>query len=234
MAGTVSNYFLENLPASSRSALQALLEPVPMPLRTLCYEPAIAPRYVYFVTSGMVSLVTPLAGGEVIEIGLVGREGMVGSLHLIGTAPILSRAFVQIPGTALRLDFKRFEALFREDPELHRMVLKHVQYTTLILGQLAACNSLHSVEERLARWLLMVADRIEDLEIPTTQEFLASMLGTRRSTVTLTAGILQRAGLIDYRRGQIRILDRESLESSACECYSVTRTLLQTLYEAPR
>ena len=230
LLSTVSNRLLEALPPASRSMMHSLLEPVSLPIRMVCYEPDTVPRHVYFVTSGMVSLVTTLSSGEVIEIGLVGREGMAGSLHLIGSSPVANRAFVQIPGTALRMEYKRFEAIFQENPDLHQRVLKHVQYTILILSQLAACNSLHNMEERLARWLLMVADRIESSEIPTTQEFLASMLGTRRSTVTLTAGTLQRAGLIDYRRGQIRILDRENLESSACECYSATRLLLQAIY----
>lgn len=140
---------------------------------------------------------------------------------------------MQVDGTGMRIRFKQLQQDFMAVPELHARVLQNVQYEALTLAQLSACNRLHEVEERLARWLLMVADRIGSHTLPLTQEFLGEMLGTRRSTVTVSAGTLQRAGLIEYRRGHVRILDRDSLEEAACECYRIVQRLHRNLYSDP-
>lgn len=207
------------------------LEAVSLPLRTVLFEPEESPRYVHFITSGMASIVTAMSNGDVAEVGIVNREGMPEALHLLSPASGSTRCFMQIAGSGLRMGFKAFEQNFYQDPTIKKLVLRYAQYQGHILGQLAACNRLHEVEERLARWLLMVQDRVDSPDLHLTQEFLANMLGARRSTVTIMAGTLQRAGLIQYRRGNVTILDRENLENTACECYPVTRRLFAGLYK---
>lgn len=228
-----SNLLFELLPSSEQAALSAHLEPVPLPVDTVLYEAEETPRYAYFLTSGIASVVTAMAGGEAVEVGLLGREGLPGSIHLLGAQLGSARCFMQIDGTGMRIEFRKFEQAFRENPVLHRRVLQQVQYEALILSQLSACNRVHEVEERLARWLLMVEDRLGLPDLPLTQEFLGEMLGARRSTVTVVAGTLQRSGLIEYRRGHVRILHRDRLEDVACECYPVTRKLFRNLYRDP-
>ncbi len=229
MALPLSNSLIDKLPSALRARFLAAAEPVALPLRTSIFSPDKPPKFVHFITSGAASIVATMESGDGIEIGLVGREGAPESLFLLGPARASNDCFIQIAGTALRIDFKRFqEEFFLEEPML-RAILQHVQYTSLMMGQIAACNRLHDVEERTARWLLMVADRLGALQFQLTQEFLAEMIGSRRSTVTLTAGALKRSGLIDYRRGELSILDRAALEEVACECYPVTRKLLQSL-----
>ena len=221
-----TNLLLAMYPGSSRSSLMRAMEPVALPVRTVLYEPERTPNYVHFITSGMASIVTNMTDGEVAEVGLVGREGMAEGLHLLGPALVQTSCFMQIAGTGLRMKFSDFEHQFVHSEQILRPTLRFVQYQSLVLGQVAACNRLHEVEERLSRWLLMVADRVAEPELRLTQEFLAQMLGSRRSTVTLVAGALQRSGLIDYSRGHVRILDRPGLENLACECYEVTRDAL--------
>jgi hypothetical protein len=169
--------------------------------------------------------------GEAAEVGLVGREGMAEALHLLGPGHVQTNCFMQIAGTGLRMRFIDFEHIFRRDEAVRGTVLRYVQFQSLVLSQIAACNRLHEVEERLARWLLMVSDRIGDSELRLTQEFLSQMLGARRSTVTLVAGTLQRSGLIEYSRGEVKILDRAGLERAACECYRITYDAWQRLVQ---
>jgi len=179
-------------------------------------------------------MVAFMADGAAAEVGLVGNEGVVEGFHVLAPAnvqTVQTRAFVQVPGTALRMRFAELRKEFLNSEPLRSLVLGYVQSQASLLGQLAACNRLHEVEERLARWLLMVQDRIGEDRLSITQEFLGMMLGARRSSVTLAAGSLQRAGLIEYHRGQVHILDRASLERIACECYPVTRKLFTSLYK---
>ena len=231
MAFPISNLLLEKLPSESRTRLLAQSEAVPLPVRTPIFGPGEVPRYVHLLTSGIASVVTPLSGGEVVEIALVGREGFPEALHLLGPSMAVTRCFMQVPGSGIRIDYQRFQQEFYRDESIRRVVLRNVQFSASTLGQIAACNRLHNVEERLARWLLMVADRVGEDRIRLTHEFLAEMIGSRRTTVTLVARTLQRGGLIEYRRGDIRILDREGLEDVACECYAITRKLLVSLYK---
>lgn len=230
MAPPVSNLLIERLSPAARASLLPHLEPIALPVNTPIYDPEKIPRHVHFLTSGMASIVTAMTTGDVAEVGIVTREGLPEALHLLGPAGVQTRAFMQIAGTGLRMPFKAFEHHFSQDTEVAGLLLNFVQYQSLTLGQIAACNRLHEVEERMARWLLMVHDRIPDDDIPLTQEFIANMLGTRRSTVTIIAGTLQRSGLIEYKRGHVRILDRQGLESTACECYGITRRLFTELY----
>ena len=226
-----SNRLLDALSPELRASLLTRLEAVTLPVGTDLYRPGEKPRYVHFVTSGMASLVTSMEDGSLVEVGMVSREGIPESGHLLGPAVGSTHCFMQIAGTALRMSFAHFGAEFEREATLRHLALQQVQYSVLQLSQLAACNRLHDVEERLARWLLMVQDRMETDSFLLTQEFLGEMLGTRRSSVTLTAGSFQRAGLIEYSRGRVHILDREGLENTACECYAISKRLFDGLYK---
>ena len=232
MVAEGTNEFLERLPEEVRRRLLGGCEAMPLPSGVTLFRGGEASPYFYFMTSGICSVVTELSNGETVEVGLVGKEGFLPGLQLLGPGQeIQTTSLIQVAGSGLRMPFKVFEQEFQANECVRRLVLRYVQHQTLVLSQLTACNRLHEVEERLSRWLLMVADRIGGTEILLTQEFLATMLGTRRSTVTLAAGVLQRSGLIEYSRGRVHILDREGLESSACECYPVVRRLLRALYQ---
>ncbi len=230
MSPLSNNFMLEALPPAERIALMGKLEPVSLPVNTVLFEADEQPQHIYFITSGITSLVTAMSGGGAVEVGLTGREGMPGGIFLLGSQTGFTRGFMQVAGSGLRMRFKQFEQDFLSSPGLHRRVLEHVQYDSLVLAQLSACNRLHEAEERLARWLLMVEDRLNEPDLPLTQEFLGQMLGTRRSTVTMIAGAMQRSGLIEYTRGHVRILNRKALEDTACECYPLVRKLYKGLY----
>lgn len=231
MSHPQSNLLLEALPPEYRTSLLARMEHIAMPIETAVFDAGESPRYAHFMTSGINSIVTMMADGTGAEVGLIGREGLVEGFHLLGPARIQTSAFIQIAGSALRIEFAELQKEFATYQPLRVLVLEAVQNQGLILSQLAACNRFHEVEERLARWLLMVQDRLGDDKFYLTQEFLAEMLGARRTTVTLAAGSLQRSGLIEYRRGHITILDREGMESVACECYKIVRDLEKNLYK---
>jgi len=230
MNGHASNLLLGTLPSAYRSSLLKRLKPVSLPLRSVLYEPDETPKFAHFITSGIASIVSSMADGASAEVGIWGKEGLVESFHLLGKAKIPTRCFIQMEATALRMPFKELQAAFLENPELRQPVLQCVQSQGFILGQLAACNRLHEAEQRLARWLLMVRDRVDSENYFLTQEFLANMLGSRRTTVTAAAGTLQRKGLIKYTRGRIRIIDAVGLESAACECYKTVRNLYLNFY----
>jgi CRP-like cAMP-binding protein len=200
-------------------------------LRTALYQVEETPKYAYFMTSGIASIVTAMPDGGTAEVGLIGHEGLVGSFHLLGPAQVTTDCFIQLEATALRIPLRQLEMEFRTSEEVRDRVLEFVQSQALSLGQLAGCHRLHEAEERLARWLLMAQDRVQSDELDFTQEFLAMMLGSRRTTVTVVAGDLQRKGLIDYRRGRVRILDRKGLEKVACDCYQVIKRLYVELYK---
>ncbi len=230
MAPPLSNLLIESLPPDDRSHVLEQVEPVPLPVKTELYGLGELPRYVHFITSGLASTVTEMSRGDGLEVGLAGREDLPESLFLLGPQTGQVRCFMQIGGTALRMDFRRFERIFHAREAVRRQALRHVQYEALMTAQLAGCNRLHGIEERLARWILMVAIRIGSEEMKLTHEFLAAMLGSRRASVTIAAGALQRSGMIEYRRGNIRILNREQLEDTACECFPITQKLLQNIY----
>ena len=230
MSAPGSNRMLEAIPADLCTALNKHLQPVPLPLRTILFEEGKRPRFVHFMTGGIASLVTAMAGGELVEVGLTGHEGFPEKTHLLGPQVSSNRCFVQVEGSALRMEFTRFQDLYRAHIELQQRVLQYVQYDTLSLGQMVACNRLHEVEPRLARWLLMLQDRLEQPGMDVTQEFLGEMLGTRRSTVSQAMVALQQSGSIEYRRAHVHISDRPKLEKAACECYSVIASLYRNLY----
>jgi CRP-like cAMP-binding protein len=185
------------------------------------------------MTSGIASVVTAMADGKTAEVGVIGREGIVGAFHLLGPALTSTDCFVQITASALRISLSDLRTAFRSSEEIRDRVLEFVQEQSLSLGQLAGCHRLHEQEERLARWLLMVEDRTQSDAFEITQDFLAQMLGAKRTTVTVVASALQRDGLIEYTRGKIRILDRDRLEDAACSCYAVLRNFYLNLYAEP-
>jgi CRP-like cAMP-binding protein len=180
-----------------------------------------AVQHVYFPLSGIISHVLTSDEGTDIEVGLHGIEGMSGIEAIFPTGQMLYRATVQVPGRALRLTAEFFREEFKRGSALQQVALQHLQLASVQSSQCALCNRLHSVEERLSRWLLMIHDRVQGDQLELTQEFIADMLGTRRSGVTIACGTLKSAGLIRYTRGCITVLDREGLEETACECYTV-------------
>ena len=228
---SIQNLLLASLSSESREFLTARSTPVALPLRTVLYVANEMPTHAYFPTSGLASVVTSLPDGETAEVSFIGREGVVGAFHLIGPADVPTNCFMQMQGGGLKISLSDLRAAFESSEEIRDRVLEAVQEQALTIGQIAACNRLHEAEERLARWLLMARDRTQSNVLDITQEFLAEMLGARRTTVTMVAGALQRSGLIEYRRGRVKILDSENLEAAACECYKVTKHLYDGLYK---
>jgi CRP-like cAMP-binding protein len=219
-----SNHILNGL-SSQFNEFRARLNAVPLPVGMALYEAHETPKFAHFLTSGIASVVTTMQDGGSVETGMWAREGLAECMHLSGSDRVPSRCFMQMGGSALRMPYADLVRDVDSLEPLRAAINRSIQTQALILGQLVACNRLHEVEERLARWLLMLQDRTQGDELLITQEFLAEMLGSRRTTVTLAAGALQRIGLIEYQRGHVRILDRERLESAACECYPVIRKL---------
>jgi len=203
---------------------------VGLPVKTYLYHSNELPKYVYFLTSGIASVVTRMRDGTMVEVELIGVGGIVGGLHLLGPAQTDSECFMQLEGTGLRVEFSRFKRAFRDSVEVRDAVLAFVQVQAYTLSQICACNRLHSAEARLARWLLMASDRTERDTLNLTQEFLAIMLGASRTTVTQVAHELQGQQLIEYRRGRIQITNRAGLEGAACFCYHTIKELYYNLY----
>jgi CRP-like cAMP-binding protein len=232
MVEASANLLLGSLSPKCRNFLMSRLRPVTLGAREVLYEPDDNPKFAHFLTSGIASIVGTMSSGASAEVGIWGKEGLVECFHLLGTARIPTRCFMQIEGSALRMPFKELQKEFHENDELRECILQSVQSQGAILGQLAACNRLHEAEERLARWFLMVRDRMENDTFYLTQEFLAVMLGSRRTTVTAAAGALQRKGLIRYSRGRIHIVDPAGLEKEACECYATVREIYQNFYSS--
>jgi len=230
LAPELSNLIINALPAGLKSSLLAQLQPVNLAVGTVLTSPGQIPAFAHFMTSGIASVVTFMSDGIGAEVGVIGREGLVEAIHLLGPATAPTTAFIQVEASALRMPFAELHELFIAHSAISQRILECVQGQGFILSQLAACHGLHEIEERLARWLLMVRDRLGSDRFDLTQEFLAEMLGARRTSVTLAAGMLQRSGLIKYSRGHIQVLDGEGLENAACECYPIVRNLVSGLY----
>lgn len=227
------NLFLSSLTDKTRELLLARAALMDLPLKTVLYEAERTPAHAYFITSGIASVVTSMPDGATVEVGLIGREGFVGSLHLLGPAEVPTRCFIQLEATGLRIQLSHLKKAFQYSEELRSRVLEFVQEQTLSISQLAACQKLHEAEAQLARWLLMAQDRTQSNTLNFTQEFLAMMLGSQRTTVTMVAGALQRRGLIEYVRGRVRIPNRDLLEAAACDCYPIMKRVLTNLYKSP-
>jgi CRP-like cAMP-binding protein len=230
MVGQPSNLLLAALSPSYRAYLLSRMRTVTLEPREILYEADETPKYGHFLTSGVASIVISMSNGASTEVGIWGREGLIESIHLLGTAHIPTRCIVQMESTALRMPFKELQKEFQENQELRDCVLQGAQSHSAIEAQLAACNRLHEAEARLARWLLMVRDRADADTFFVTQEFLAIMMGSRRTTVTAAAGALQRKGLIQYSRGRIHLSNPQDLENVACECYGTVRAMYGSFY----
>jgi CRP-like cAMP-binding protein len=177
----------------------------------------------YFVNSGIVSLLTVMSDGDSVEVGVVGKGGFIGAGPLVGIRKSGLRAITQIPGDAFRISIQTLRRVVQDFPKLAQALQRNAQIQGLEAAQTAACNRLHTVEKRLAKWLLMCGDRTASDNVPLTQDFLAQMLGVRRPSVSVAASFLQKDGLIEYRRGRVRISNRPALEKAACECYAMSR-----------
>jgi CRP-like cAMP-binding protein len=217
------NHLLSALPKASWERLEPELELVEMPLGKVIYESGAKLDYVYFPTDSIVSLLYVMEDGHSAEIGIVGREGLVGIALFMGGETTPSRAVVQGGGTAYRLPGRLLKSEFSEAGPLQRLLLRYTQALITQMSQTAVCNRHHSISQQLSRWLLMSMDRLPTNELVMTQELIANMLGVRREGVTESAGKLQKLGLITYSRGRITIIDRPALEDHACECYSVVK-----------
>jgi len=225
------NVLLDSLPAEDYERLRGRLELVALPLGMTIYEANVPITHVYFVVSGIISMVTTMREGTV-EVGVVGREGMAGIPIVLHADSMPTRAFVQVEGEALRLSSDELRAALDDSPALRRLLSRYALALFDQAAQSVACNRLHSLEERCARWLLMTHDRVQSDVLPLKQTFLAEMLGVHRPAVTVVAGALQRAGMITYARGKLRILDREALEGASCDCYAILRRSLDRLGES--
>jgi CRP-like cAMP-binding protein len=214
-----SSRLLQALPEQDLAHVRPLLEDVTLAFREEIYRRDEPARHVWFPTAGVVSLVNELVDGQPVEVATIGPEGMVGIQLLLGSDRIGHRAFVQVPGAALRMTADDFRRTVSEVPAFELLLRRYTLALFNQIAQAAACNRIHNVEERLSRWLLMTHDRVGTANFPLTQEFIGQMLGVRRPTVSLAAGMLQHAGLIHYVRGRITILDRPGLEAASCECY---------------
>jgi CRP-like cAMP-binding protein len=220
---TVTNHLLDLLPRKDRRQLLANCEPVQLAMTEVLCEPGTVTRHVYFPTEGFISLITSIDGKPVLEVGMVGAEGMLGAQLLMGVKVSPLHAMVQGSGGAWRVSASDFRAELARSVPLQRWINR---YLYVLMGQLATsagCLRFHNISQRLARWLLMTQDRAHKDSFHITHEFLSYMLGVRRVGITNTAGELQRRGLIDYNRGELTVLNRRGLESTACSCYEVDR-----------
>ncbi len=224
-AGAVSvcNRLLAALSPEDFSLLQPQLEPVPLPVGTRLVEPNTPIEHVYFLEHGIVSVMAATPQSCRIEAGMIGPDGMTGTSVLLGTDRTPHEYFVQTPGAALRIEADDLRFAVSISASLHQRLLQFVQAFMIQTAQTALANGSHTLEQRLARWLLMCHDRVDADELFATHEFLSLMLGVRRAGVTEAAIILQAEGYINYRRGHIKIVDREGLEHYACQCYPVVR-----------
>jgi CRP-like cAMP-binding protein len=217
----VENEILLSLPAKERDVIFPLLTFVDLRTHDVLHEPGAPIKFGYFLNKGMTSILTVLAEGKSVEVGLTGKDGFVGLPLLVGFSSGPTQAIIQVAGNGFRIPARGVAQALRQCPFLLTQLQRYVQILAMQGTQVAACNRLHEVDERLARWLLMCQDRIGSNFVPLTQEFLAHMLGTRRASVTVAAGILQKAGLITYSRGHVNIVDRSRLEKASCECYAI-------------
>lgn len=217
--GLTSNAILSQLPTLDLERIQQLLRPVLLYEGTTLCQANQKIDTVYFVTGGLVSGIISAEDGKGIEVGLVGSEGMIGALEAITNQPSIKQWIVQIPGKALAMPADAFRQEFKRGGVLQDKTMSFMQQILLHNAHCTLCNSMHTVEQRLARWLLMAYDRVQRDELDLTHELLAQALGVRRSGVTIAAGLFKAAGLISYTRGTVRILDRAGLEAAACECY---------------
>jgi len=215
------NQLLGSVSPEEQARLLPYLQPVKLSLGDILQECYGRTPFIYFPTTSVISLVCPLENGTCAEVAVTGKDGVVGTSVVLGEAATAYRAIVGVEGEALKVEARIVKELFHRGGTFQKAILLYLESLISQISLTAACNRMHTLEKRLCRWLLLIRDRTSFDEFTLTQEFIAHMLGGRRETVTVAAGHLQDAGLIEYRRGHLRILDREGLENAVCECYRV-------------
>jgi len=219
----VRNKILLAMPDSEYELMRPDLTYINLPHHFSLHEPTENIEFVYFPNRGMVSQVVVTKDGRTVEVGVVGNEGYVGAGLAAGLSRSPVREIIQIAGDASRMMGSALERILRSAPQLQTMLNRHSGLQGMQVAQTAACNRLHDIQQRLSRWLLMTQDRVNSGMLPITHDFIATMMGTDRSTVSLAASVLQKKGILEYVRGAVKILNRRKLEKSACECYGVIR-----------
>ena len=228
------NHLIELLPRADRVRLLAICEPVELAIAEVLCQPGEDTRHVYFPINGFISLVALLEAHPGVEVGMIGREGMLGTQLALGIGISPLHALVQGPGSAWRVGATAFRKELARSAALQRTLSRYLYVTMATLTVSAACLRFHLVGPRLARWLLMSQDRSHSNSFQVTHEFLGYMLGVRRVGITTAAGAMQRSGLIEYRHGHVTVLDRDGLESAACSCYAADRTTYNKLLKTAR
>jgi CRP-like cAMP-binding protein len=219
----VSNLLLLSMSDGEYTLLRPHLEYVSLPNHMVLHEGGGKLEFVYFPNRGMISLVVVMKDGRTAEAGIVGNEGFTGTPASVGLTRSPLQAVVQITGDGFRVEIAALQNTLESAPHLQWMLSRYAVVQGMQVAQTAACNRLHDVKQRLARWLLMTQDRVDSGSLPITHDYLATMLGTDRPSVSLAAGVLQKRRLIEYTRGAVKIVNRKKLEDSACECYGITQ-----------
>jgi CRP-like cAMP-binding protein len=227
--GATGNLFLDALPAATAQRLVPMLSRMHLPRAEVLAQAGVEFEHLYFPIHCLISTITRMADGSAVEVGIAGHEGFSSMSLAFGSRISAHTTLVQIADSSYRMSAEAFSAEIRADSDLRERVLAYGQYAFTAATQFAACNRLHPVEERYARWLLMADDRVGSDEFALTQEYSAQMLGVRRASVTVVAGTMSQAGLIAYRRGRITVLDRDKLEAASCECYAAANDELERL-----
>ena len=227
------NRLLSVLSRDLQIRLLPRMEKISFPVKQIVYEPGQLMTHAYFPLSGVISLLITLKGGGAVEVATIGNEGLVGTPLFLGAERSTLKVVCQVSGQALKMRADNLKRSVNEFPEFDALLRRYTQGLFDQIAHTTACNHVHSVQARMCRWLLMTHDRVGADKFQLTQEFLAQMLGVRRPSVTVAAGLLQRAGLIRYQRGRIRIADRPGLEAGACECYETVRQEIDRLIGAP-
>ena len=219
----VSSLILLSISDGDYSSLRPHLEYISLPNHLVLHEAGGKLEFAYFPNRGLISLVVVMKDGRTAEAGIVGNEGFTGTLAAVGLSRSTLHAVVQITGDGFRVEVGALQNTLQTAPHLQLMLSRYAAIRGMQVAQTAACNRLHDIGQRLARWLLMTQDRVDSGSLPITHDFLATMLGTDRPSVSLAAGVLQKKGLIEYTRGAVKIVNRKKLEDFACECYGVIR-----------
>jgi CRP-like cAMP-binding protein len=224
----VQNAILLNIPRKELNLVLSASEFVQLPARTVLNEIAKPIAFAYFLNGGVVSIINVMSDGKSVEVGLTGKEGFIGLPVIVGYSVSPTRAIVQIVASAIKISARDLTSVLGKCPKLENSLERYAQELAVQSIHISACNRLHDVAARLARWLLMSEDRVGESGFPLTQEFLSHMLGTRRASVTVAARSLQKQGLITYTRGLVTIENRAGLEKAACECYRAINQQVQS------
>lgn len=219
----VANRILSSLPLDEYERILPDLKAVPLRFRISLHEPGDKMPYVYFPNTGVISMLTVMDDGAAVEIATIGNEGMADLFVFLGLEESDSRLLIQVPGSAMRMESARFREHVQQLPSLRAILGHYAVALFALVAQSAACNRMHPMTQRCARWLLMTHDRVDAAVFPMTHDFLSEMLGVRRPSVSVAAETLRNAGLITYHRGKVTVLDRPGLEAASCECYRLMR-----------